>query len=113
MPDIAPVQIPEPSISVTSPADRLTAHEQIEQVLERARVKGEPLRIRLPFSLYDQADSRTYVGVRDAAWNLALPSEHTTPETVEKLIDTIGQCIVAIAKEGCDTIVARLVGGQP
>lgn len=112
MPEPLPVPMVEPPISVSSAADRPTAREQIEDVLARARAKGDPLRIRLPFSLYDQqADSRTYVFIRDATWNLALPSEHATPETVEKLIYAIGRCIVAIANEGSDAIVAKLTGG--
>jgi hypothetical protein len=104
---------PEPPISLTSGADKLTQRQQIEEVLERTRSKGEPVRVRLPFSLYDQADTRGYVFVRDAVWNLQLPSELTTPETIEKLIATLGACIVAIASEGSDAVIKKLAGATP
>ena len=100
--------LPEPPISLISGADKLTQRQQIEEVLDRAKAKQEPVRVRLPFSLYDQADTRGYVFVRDAVWNLQLPSEQTSPETIEKLIHTIGQCIVAIASEGSDAVIAKL-----
>jgi hypothetical protein len=48
------------------------------------------------------------VFLRDAVWNLQLPSELTTPETIEKLIATLGACIVAIASEGSDAVIKKL-----
>jgi hypothetical protein len=101
---------PEPPISLITFTDRLTQRQQIEEVLARAQAKGEPVRVRMPFSLYDAADTRGYVFLRDAVWNLQLPSELTTPEVIEKLIYTIGQCVVAIANEGSDVVIKKLQG---
>lgn len=105
-----PAPEPEPPISLITTADRLTQREQIEEVLARAKAKGEPVRVRMPFSLYDAADTRGYVFLRDAVWNLQLPSDRTSPETIEKLIYTIGQCVVAIAEKGSDAVIKRLAG---
>ena len=98
------------AISVTSGADRIPQREQIEQVLSRAREKGEPVRVRLPFTLYDQDVTRGYVFLRDATWNLQLSSDQITPETIEQLIQTIGQCIVAIAQHGSEQVHKALRG---
>lgn len=103
--------MPEPlQISVTSGSgERLSQRAQIEQVLELARAKGEPLRVRLPFTLYDQDNSsRGYVALRDATWNLALPSADLTPEVIEELIATIGVCITAVATRGSARVRALL-----
>lgn len=99
--------MPEPQITITS-QDRLNQREQIEQVLERAREKNDTLRIRLPFSLYDYTETRGYVQVRDAAWNLQLPADKTTPEMVIRLIETMGKCIVAIATHGSEAVEEHL-----
>lgn len=102
---------PDPiQISVSSSADRLSQREQIDQVLARAREKKEPVRVRLPLTLYDHDTTRGYVFLRDATWNLQLPSETLTPETVEQLIQTIGKCIVAIAQHGSDEVQEALRG---
>lgn len=100
--------MPDVQISVTSSTDRLTQREQIEQVIARAREKQEPVRIRLPFSMYDYTAARGYEFLRDATWNLQLPCDQTTPETIEQLIETLGKCIVAIASEGSETVMAKL-----
>lgn len=101
--------MPELQITVTSGQDRLSQREQIEQVLTRAQAKEEPFRIRLPLTIYDHADySRSYLFVRDATWNLALPSAQITPETVEQLITTIGKCLVAIAQHGSEEVEESL-----
>lgn len=96
------------AISVTSGADRLSQREQITQVLGWAQEKGQPVRVRLPFTLYDT--DRSYVFIRDATWNLELPSAALTPETIEQLIQTIGRCIVAIATQGSDAVLGKLEG---
>lgn len=98
------------AITVTSGADRLSQREQIDQVLARAREKKEPVRVRLPFTLYDHDTTRGYVFVRDATWNIQLPSEHLTADTIEQLIQTIGKCIVAIAQHGSDEVHEALRG---
>ena len=98
------------AISVSSGSDRIPQREQIEQVLTRAREKGEPVRVRLPFTLYDQDVTRGYVFLRDATWNLQLRSDQITPETIEQLIQTIGKCIVAIAQHGSDEVSEALRG---
>ena len=103
---------PEPQISLVNP-DRQTQRQQIEEVLARAQATGNLVRVRIPFSLYDTADTRGYVFLRDAVWNLQLPSELTTPETIEKLIATLGACIVAIASEGSDAVIKKLAGATP
>ena len=98
----------EPQIRVLSGADRATARDQISEVIARARAKGEPVRIRIPFSLYDHDTSRAYVFVRDATWNLSLPAEETEPETVENLIQVIGRCIVSVATAGSAAVLQAL-----
>lgn len=98
---------PEPPIQLVG-QDRLSQREQIEAVLKRAREKKEPVRVRLPFTLYDQDTSRGYTFIRDAAWNLQLPTDQTTPETIERLIFTLGQCVTAIAREGTEEVLKRL-----
>lgn len=95
-------------ITVTSGSERRTQSEQIDQVLARAQEKHGPLRIRLPFSLYDYDTTRGYVFVRDATWNLQLPSAQATRETIEELIEILGTCIVAIAQEGVETVRKKL-----
>ncbi len=95
-------------ISVTSGADKLSQREQIEQVLARAQGKNEALRVRIPVTLYDHAESRGYVFLREATWNLQLPIAQTTPETVEDLIQTLGACINAIAREGSVAVREKL-----
>jgi hypothetical protein len=102
--------VAEPQITITSSQTRLDQRAQIDQVLERAREKKDTLRIRLPFSLYDYTDTRGYTQVRDAAWNLQLPADQTTPEQVMRLIETIGKCIVAIATHGSEQVEEALRG---
>lgn len=92
-------------ISVTSSADKLPQREQIEQLLQRAKDKAEPLRIRVPLTLYD---SKNYVFLRDAAWNLQLPAEQVSVEQIEQLIGAIGTCITAIARDGSAAVVEKL-----
>lgn len=88
--------------------DKPTQREQIEKVLEFAKARNEPLRIRIPFSLYDMEAGRGYLFIKDASWNLQLPSNQTTPEHIEHLIRAIGECITAIAKEGTGNVLKRL-----
>lgn len=102
--------MPDPQILVTSPGDRPSAHDQIVEVLERARAKGEPVRVRIPFLLYDHDSSRGYTTVRDTAYNMALPSAETTPEAIERMFEAIGKCIVLIAQEGSDAMLRKLEG---
>ena len=99
-------------ISVVSGTDRETQREQIERMLQRAQTNKEPVRIRLPFTMYGKGE-RGYLFVRDATWNLQLPSEQTTPEAIEELIAAIGTCIVAIATEGSAQVCAKLTSGAP
>jgi len=87
-------------IIVTSGADRLSQREQIQQVLQRAQQRNEPLRIRIPFTLYDHAATRSYVFPRDATWNLQIPQQQLTVEMVQDLIATLGKCITAVAQHG-------------
>lgn len=102
------------SFTVTAGTDRQSRADQIAEVLARVRAKGEPVRVRLPFTLYDYADARSYVFLRDATWNLQLPGETTTPEAVEALIHALGVCIVAIATHGSGPVEAALAQvGQP
>ena len=95
-------------MTVSSSADRATQREQITQVLERNAAKGEPVRVRIPFTLYDAEMNRGYQAIREAAWNLTLDGATTTPEIIEDLIATIGRCIVAIAQEGSIHVIERL-----
>ena len=94
-----------PQISVS---DRATRQEQIEEIFDRARAKGEPLRIRIPFGLYDYGPSRSYVNLRDASWNLQLTLEDSTPQTINAMIETVGACITAISELGLEEVKKRL-----
>lgn len=97
-------------ITVTSGADRLSQREQIAQVLHRAQQRGEPLRIRIPFTLYDHAHTRSYVFPRDATWNLQIPQATLTVENVQELIATLGKCITTIALHGSAEVDEALRG---
>jgi hypothetical protein len=98
----------EPRVTLITGADRLSQREQIAVHLARAVAREEPLRVRMPFTLYDaQSESRGYVPLRDAAWNLQLPSD-SSPESVVRLIQTLGSCIAAIADLGSEEVLARL-----
>lgn len=99
--------MPEPQISVT---DRATRQEQIDEIVTRARSRGEPLRIRIPFSLYDYGPTRSYVNLRDASWNLTLTLDTTTPETIDEMIQTLGECVNAIGRVGMEEVRKRLEG---
>lgn len=100
-------------MTVVGSAARPTQRSQIELVIARAKERGEPLRIRLPLSLYDHTDSRSYIFLRDAAWNLSLPVEQATAETIEELIATIGSCLVAVARHGGEKVRVALDGLEP
>lgn len=104
--------VPVPlQISVTSSADRLSQREQIEQVLTLAQQKGKPILVRLPFTLYDHTTARGYRYVRDATWNITLPIAQASPEQIEELIVTIGECLAAIAREGSEAVRRKV--GEP
>lgn len=99
------------SITVTSTStERRSRRDQIDRVLARAIARQQPVRIRLPVTFYDSGESRGYVQVRDASWNLQLPHT-TTAETIEELIQTLGMCIVAIAREGSQVVRERIAAG--
>jgi hypothetical protein len=110
MPETSPDTTPsEPPISLASgPTTRVTRTEQITEILARAREKDEPVRVRIPFGLYEYSQNRNYLFLRDTAWNLTLPTDQTTPETVEALIDAVGTCIAAIAGKGSARVLAKL-----
>lgn len=97
--------MPDPQISVM---DRLSQRAQIETVLERARMKEEPLRVRIPLTLYEYDAGRNYITLRDAIWNLQLPSETTTPEDVERVVEAMGVFIRCLGEDGVDETVAAL-----
>lgn len=99
-------------ISVSASTDRLTRREQIEQVLERARSKKEPIRVRIPFQLYDYDTTRGYLNVRDASWNLTLPILQATPDTVEDLIAVIDKFVRALGELGARGTAERLEGDR-
>lgn len=88
---------------------RPTAREQIADVIERARQAGEPLRIRLPFTLYNYQKNRTYEQVRDAVWNITLADvPPVTPEHVEGIIEALGKCVVALSEQGSEAVMRKL-----
>lgn len=97
---------PDPHFVIAEPDPR-TRRDQIEAVIALAREKGEPIRVRLPLTLYG-TPQRGYIALKDAAWNLQLPTEQTTPEAIERLIHTIGKCLVAIAQDGSEEVLRRL-----
>lgn len=101
--------MPEPQMSFSSATTGQTQAQQIAAVLALAQAKQLPMRVRIPFSLYDHDPvSRNYVNVKDAAWNLALPSEGLEVAHVERLIHTIGVCMAAIAREGSERVLEKL-----
>lgn len=110
------VDVPAPQdlpLSFVSPRRPASLQDQLEQLLEgyRKQEAAGPVRVRIPLTIYDIADSRTYIPIREAAWNLQLPIEQTTPETIERLIEVIGKVIVAVATEGSETILRRIEQG--
>jgi len=100
--------LPEPQIQVASGLDRPTQREQIDEIIARAQEKGGPVRIRLPLSVYNYAESRGYIELRDAAWNLQLSSEGLAPESVEALISAIHTFIRTLGEIGAAAVVERL-----
>lgn len=93
--------MPDPlPMTVVAGSNRPSRRDQIDDLIARAQARGEPIRLRLPLSFYDYSDSRSYSFLRDAAWNLSLPSTDATPETIEALIRSLGACLVAIATHG-------------
>jgi hypothetical protein len=89
-------------------ARAVTALEQIIATLALARAKGEPLRVRIPFGLYDYNQRRGYTFLRGVVWNMQLPSDQTTPESVEQLIQAIGECLVKVTELGSAEVLTRL-----
>lgn len=89
-----------------------TRREQIDTVLRSAVEHQETVvRVRIPVTLYDYSSdnqNRNYTHLRDAAWNIQLPTSQTTPEVIEDLIEVLGQCMVAIAGEGSARVRERL-----
>jgi hypothetical protein len=100
-----------PTVTMSGDRQRPTSRQQIEEVLVRARLKNEPLRVRLPFTLYDHDVTRTYVVLRDTAWNISLPQ--ASVEGVEDLIGTISLCLNEIILRGTASVRARLEEAQP
>lgn len=92
---------------IVSHGQRRSQVEQLTAMLSQAHELQRPVRIRLPFTYYDHT-TRGYTQVRDAAWNLQLPVEQTTPETIAQLIAVLGQCIVAIAQHGSAEVEGAL-----
>lgn len=102
-------QHPEPQITLVTGNERLTQREQLEAFIRRAAETKQPLRLRLPITLYDYgSDNRGYVPLRDASWNFQLPAERTSPADVERLITALGKCIAAIAELGTAAVIDRL-----
>lgn len=105
---------PDPPITLVTGQDRLTQREQLESFLQRAAAAKQPIRMRLPLTLYDsQSDSRGYVPLRDAAWNFHMPADKTTAEDIERLIQALGSCIAAIAEHGATVVLERLESPPP
>lgn len=98
------------AIQVTAGSDRPSQRTQIEEALARARKQGDKFRVRIPVMLYDHAPSRAYTVLRDATWNLTLPVQQISAETVEELIGALGECIIAIARDGSHAVLERLGG---
>lgn len=99
----------DPPITLVTSQDRLSQREQIDVFIKRALDTKQPLRLRLPLTLYDSnSENRGYVPLRDASWNFTMPAEQITPADIERLIETLGACISAIAKIGATAVIARL-----
>lgn len=105
---------PEPRpTGISSAADRRTARQQIEQVLVSVRASGEPLRMRIPVTLYSaETVNRGYVTVPDSAWNLTFDNT-TPPEVIEAHILAIGKCLVAITAQGSAVVLRKLAASEP
>lgn len=102
----------EPQISLVSRAEKPSQRDQLEEVIRRARDRQEPIRLRLPLHFYDTEQGRGYTAVRDAAWNITLPSETTSPEAVERFIYTISRCLAALSELGTEQTLRKL-GVEP
>ena len=99
----------DPPITLVTGNERLTQREQLEAFLQRAALAKQPIRMRLPLTLYDsQSDSRGYVPLRDAAWNFHMPADQIGVEDIERLIQALGHCITAISTLGPTAVMARL-----
>lgn len=96
------------AITLEASADRLTPVEQLQQALELAREKREPLRLRVACQVYD-LPSRTYGNVRDAIWRLTVPAE-TSAEAVKGMIDAVQLALETLAAVGAEELEGRLRG---
>jgi uridine phosphorylase len=107
---------PETQIQVSSSAERQaekpTARQQIETVLERAQERGDPLRIRLPFTLWEYSEKKTYVTLREAVWLLTVPSEgvggQSAVDAVEELIQAMDAWVKAVGSAGAGRMLKAL-----
>lgn len=102
----------DPQIQLSTASLRQSRRDRIAEVIQLARDRKDPLRIRLPFTLYDYKANRGYAYLRDSTWNITLPSEELTPEQVENLIGTIDRFMIAVANHGSGT-VDELLRGLP
>jgi len=101
-----------PQLSVTSPGDRPTPKQKLEQTLLDDQEAGEPTRLRIPIQVYDRT-TRDYRGVPNLAWNLAFASG-TAVEEIEAVVEALGKCLVAIGRDGADAIQRKVeVGDDP
>jgi hypothetical protein len=101
--------LPDTAIEVASGLDRPSQRDQIADIIARAREKGEPVRLRLPLSLYNYAANRGYIELRDASWNLKLASDQVTPEAVELIITALHTFVRTLGEVGAQAAMARLL----
>jgi hypothetical protein len=95
--------------SVTSPGDKPTPRQKLEQTLEQDRAASEPTRLRIPVHIYDRS-TRDYRAVPELAWNLSFTSSDTVEE-IEVVIEALGKCLIAIGEQGAETVLAKVYGG--
>jgi hypothetical protein len=99
----------EPPIQMASGLDRPTQRDQILEIIQRAQQKHDLVRMRLPLALYNYGTSRGYTELRDASWNLQLPSENLQPEAIESIIAAVHLFIRTLAEVGATETMRRLL----
>lgn len=92
-------------------SSRPTARQQIEQMLASAQAADEPLRIRIPVTLYNAEANRSYTPIADTVWNLSYPNSAGV-ETIEAFISALGACLIAITLQGSATVLRKLEAGE-
>jgi hypothetical protein len=99
-----------PQLSVTSPSDKPTPQQKLEQTLLRDFAVGEPTRLRIPIQVYDR-ETRDYRALPDLAWNLSF-APGTEVREIEDVVEALGRCLVAIGRDGAEMVQRKVDCGD-